>query len=164
MSKPHPHAPTLSAIGPCPTVIKIAGHPGTGSLPSTIAPPDHPPNRNAIVRTNTIKYLHPSIKMKRERTHTKIDKRLRKTRTVYRMNSSFPRRWSISQLKQQQHLFYLFIFKITKQTKPGNMMDKGQYHSIDHIVEEHIQTLHVTLINYNRSTALERLYRHNMIH
>ena len=30
-------------IGPCPTVIKIVGRPGTGSLPSTIAPPDHPP-------------------------------------------------------------------------------------------------------------------------
>ena len=27
---------------PCPTVIKIVGRPGTGSLPSTIAPPDHP--------------------------------------------------------------------------------------------------------------------------
>ena len=26
---------------PCPTVIKIVGRPGTGSLPSTIAPPDH---------------------------------------------------------------------------------------------------------------------------
>ena len=36
-----PPAPTASAIGPCPTVIKIVGRPGTGSLPSTIAPPDH---------------------------------------------------------------------------------------------------------------------------
>ena len=27
---------------PCPTVIQIVGRPGTGSLPSTIAPPDHP--------------------------------------------------------------------------------------------------------------------------
>ena len=42
MSKPPPPAPTVSAIGPCPTVIKIVGRPGTGSLPSTIAPPDHP--------------------------------------------------------------------------------------------------------------------------
>ena len=41
MSKPPPPAPTASAIGPCPTVIKIVGRPGTGSLPSTIAPPDH---------------------------------------------------------------------------------------------------------------------------
>ena len=38
MSKPP--APTASAIGPCPTVIKIVGRPGTGSWPSTIAPPD----------------------------------------------------------------------------------------------------------------------------
>ena len=42
MSKPPPPAPTASALGPCPTVIKIVGRPGTGSLPSTIAPPDHP--------------------------------------------------------------------------------------------------------------------------
>ena len=37
-----PPAPTTSAVGPCPTVIQIVGRPGTGSLPSTIAPPDHP--------------------------------------------------------------------------------------------------------------------------
>ena len=43
MSKPPPAAPTASAIGPCPTVIKIVGRPGTGSLPSTIAPPENPP-------------------------------------------------------------------------------------------------------------------------
>ena len=35
ISKP---APTASAIGPCPTVIKIVGRPGTGSLPSTKKP------------------------------------------------------------------------------------------------------------------------------
>ena len=40
MSKQPPPAPTASAISPCPTVIKIVGRPGTGSLPSTIAPPD----------------------------------------------------------------------------------------------------------------------------
>ena len=51
MSKPPPPAPTASAIGPCPTVIKIVGRPGTGSLPSTIAPPDHhppPPPGNSV--------------------------------------------------------------------------------------------------------------------
>ena len=69
MSKQPPPAPTASTIGPCPTVIqvsrtpqhwkftqhlrttrpphcptviKIVGRPGTGSLPSTIAPPYHP--------------------------------------------------------------------------------------------------------------------------
>ena len=45
MSKQPPPAPTASAVGPCPTVIQIVGRPGTGSLPSTIAPPDHPLNR-----------------------------------------------------------------------------------------------------------------------
>ena len=37
-----PPAPTASTIGPCPTVIQIVGRHGTGSLSSTIAPPDHP--------------------------------------------------------------------------------------------------------------------------
>ena len=37
-----PTTPTTSAVGPCPTVIQIVGRPGTESLPSTIAPPDHP--------------------------------------------------------------------------------------------------------------------------
>ena len=40
---PPPPAPTTSAVGPCPTAIQIVGRPGTVSLPSTIAPPDHPP-------------------------------------------------------------------------------------------------------------------------
>ena len=44
MSKQPPPAPTASAVGPCPTVIQIVGRPSTGSLPSTIAPPDHPHN------------------------------------------------------------------------------------------------------------------------
>ena len=42
MSKQPPPAPTASAVGPCPTVIRVVGRPGTGSLPSTIAPPDTP--------------------------------------------------------------------------------------------------------------------------
>ena len=42
MSKQPPPAPTASAVGPCPTEIQIVGRPGTRSLPSTIAPPDHP--------------------------------------------------------------------------------------------------------------------------
>ena len=29
MSKQPPPAPTASAVGPCPTVIKLVGHPGT---------------------------------------------------------------------------------------------------------------------------------------
>ena len=42
MSKQPQPAPTASAVGPCPTEIQIVGRPGTRSLPSTIAPPDHP--------------------------------------------------------------------------------------------------------------------------
>ena len=45
MSKQPPPAPTASAVGPCPTIIQIVGRPGTGSLSSTIAPPDHPLSR-----------------------------------------------------------------------------------------------------------------------
>ena len=42
ISKPPSPAPIVSAIGPCPSVIKMVERPGTGSLPSTIALPDHP--------------------------------------------------------------------------------------------------------------------------
>ena len=42
MSKQPPPAPTASAVGPCPTTIKIVGRPGTGRLPRAIASPDHP--------------------------------------------------------------------------------------------------------------------------
>ena len=42
MSKQPPPAPTASTVGPCPIIIQIVGRPGTGSLPRTIAPPDHP--------------------------------------------------------------------------------------------------------------------------
>ena len=51
MSKQPPPVPTASAVGSCPTVIQIVGRPGTGRLPSTIAPPDHPcPPRKSVVR------------------------------------------------------------------------------------------------------------------
>ena len=42
LSKQPTPAPTTSAVGPCPSVIQIVGRPGTVSLSSTIAPPDHP--------------------------------------------------------------------------------------------------------------------------
>ena len=42
MSKQPPSAPTAKAVGPCPTLIQTSRSPGTGSLPRTIAPPDHP--------------------------------------------------------------------------------------------------------------------------
>ena len=53
MSKQPPTTPTTSAVGPCPTVIQIVGRPSTGSLPSTIAPPDHP-GKNVHVHANTL--------------------------------------------------------------------------------------------------------------
>ena len=37
-----PIAPTASTVGPCPTIIQFSRTPGTGSVPSTIALPDHP--------------------------------------------------------------------------------------------------------------------------
>ena len=48
MSKQPPPAPTASATGPCPTIIQIVGRPGTGRLPRTIAPPDHPQLRGCL--------------------------------------------------------------------------------------------------------------------
>ena len=41
MSKPSPPAPIASAIGPCPTVFKILGHPAPEVYP---APSHHPTN------------------------------------------------------------------------------------------------------------------------
>ena len=46
MSKQPPPEPTASAVGPCPTLIQNVGRHGTGSLSSTIAPPDHPRYEN----------------------------------------------------------------------------------------------------------------------
>ena len=54
MSKQPPPAPTASTAGPCPTVIQIVGRPGTGSLPNTIVPPDHPhlPRKSVVRKTD----------------------------------------------------------------------------------------------------------------
>ena len=41
VSKQRPPAPTASAVRPCPALIQISRTPGTVSLPSTVAPPDH---------------------------------------------------------------------------------------------------------------------------
>ena len=49
MSNQPPPAPTARAIGPCPTIIKLVG---AGSLPRTIAPPDHPLNSKLITFKN----------------------------------------------------------------------------------------------------------------
>ena len=56
MSKHLPPAPTASAVDPCPTVIQIVGCPGTGSLPSTFAPPDHP-----VIHQYSIQYGHTQV-------------------------------------------------------------------------------------------------------
>ena len=47
-----PPAATASAVGLCPTVIQTVGRPGTGSIPSTIAPPDHPPKLHRKIEHN----------------------------------------------------------------------------------------------------------------
>ena len=58
MSKQPPPALTASAVGPCPTVIQTVGRPGTGSLPSTIAPPDHP-RKNCKRSYGTVTWADP---------------------------------------------------------------------------------------------------------
>ena len=58
MSKQPPTAPTASETGPCPTVIQIVGRPGTGSLPSTIAPPDHPFNDSKLLDYHPFKHIN----------------------------------------------------------------------------------------------------------
>ena len=47
MTKQPPPAPPANAVRPCPTIIQIIGRPGTGSLPRTIAPPDHPLSKSS---------------------------------------------------------------------------------------------------------------------
>ena len=54
MSNQPSQAPTTSEVGPCPTVIQIVGRPGTGSLPSIIAPPNHP----LLLRSAATDYTH----------------------------------------------------------------------------------------------------------
>ena len=61
MSKPPPPPPTASEIGPCPTVIQIVGRPGIGSLPSTIAPPDHPTLPKMVISDLSQKLLIPPL-------------------------------------------------------------------------------------------------------
>ena len=57
LSEQPPPAPTTSAEGPCPTVIQIVGRPSTGSLPSTIAPPDHPPDNVKMLGLQKVIYI-----------------------------------------------------------------------------------------------------------
>ena len=52
MSKQPPTAPTTSAVGPCPTQIQFGRTPGTGGLPSIIAPHDRPPPTHTHKRTH----------------------------------------------------------------------------------------------------------------
>ena len=65
MSKQPPPAPTASAVGPCPTVIQIVGRPGTGSLPSTIAPPDHPQFEVEEAMIKSVKSSSPVLSTRR---------------------------------------------------------------------------------------------------
>ena len=63
MSKQPPPAPTASAVDPCPTIIQIeiVGRPGTGSLPRTFAPPDHPLDLNKKDRLSYAKSVEPDL-------------------------------------------------------------------------------------------------------
>ena len=54
-------------------------------------------NRKAMIRNEYNRNKDPTLNTKGERrTHTKFDKRPRKTRTVNQMNSYFLNRWSFS--------------------------------------------------------------------
>ena len=84
-------APTASAVGPCPTIIKSVGRPGTGSLPSTIAPPDHPNSHTDKHTDKHIKLLYGTVfslflfycLKKTERQYSRLSlSRLRLSRTT----------------------------------------------------------------------------------
>ena len=83
---------------------------------------------------------HPQHQRKR-RTHTKFDLRPRKTRTVIRMNNSFPNRSSFSYPDWKTaatSIFTYFLFQITKQNTTGSIM--GNWYSADHIAKDHMHT------------------------
>ena len=61
ISKQSPPAPTASAVGPCPTVIKIVGRPSIGSLPSTFTPHDHPLSQIYISKSKTLHVKIPRV-------------------------------------------------------------------------------------------------------
>ena len=76
MSKQPPPAPTASAVSPCPTMIQISWTPrhwkftqhhrttppppGTESLPSTFAPPDHPRHQTDSIDCTSVSNHFPS--------------------------------------------------------------------------------------------------------
>ena len=61
MSKQSPPAPTANIVGPCPTTIQIVGRPGTGSLPSTIAPPNLPTHKELDYQVSICSLIPPAI-------------------------------------------------------------------------------------------------------
>ena len=88
MSKQPPPAPTASAVGPCPTVIQIVRRTGTGSLPSTFAPPDHPQEREKEERKNRGELKYPNYP-----TYCKRSRAL----PYYYPNCRTPRHWKFTQ-------------------------------------------------------------------
>ena len=68
MSKPTPPAPTESAIGPCPTIIKIVGRPGEGKIKKMTDEGKKCPNNP--IRTYADAVGHPQLRL----TLTQISK------------------------------------------------------------------------------------------
>ena len=109
---------------------------------------------------NHIPHSIPNTKRER-RTHTKFDKRSRKTRTGTRMNrmtSSFPKQMFIQlpYLKTAAtSMFTYFLFLTTKQNKTGSIM--GNCYSTNHIAEDHIYTdIEAPQQKYRLGTASDR--------
>ena len=93
MSKQPPSAPTASAVGLLKS--KLVGRPGTESLPSTIAPPDHPwprPKRRVFLKRPKLKkgvFFTVVINMIKAKVPTKLQSYKKKTQghahSVYAM-------------------------------------------------------------------------------
>ena len=90
MSKQPPPAPTASAVGPCPTVIQIVGRPGTGSLPSTIAPPDHPQRPFEAIFQSLSGRLPKRGRKRRERIEKSKNVQTTPTRTYCKRSMPLP--------------------------------------------------------------------------
>ena len=117
MSKQPPPAPTASAVGPCPTIIKVVGRPGTGSLPRTIAPPDHP--KNGKKDTQNLTNAH-------ER-HVQLTEWTALSQTGGHSTTVFENGSNI----------YFYLFSILNY-KTGSIM--GDWYSAYHIAKDHIHT------------------------
>ena len=120
MSKPPPPAPAASAKGPCPAAINIVGRPGTGSLPSTIAAPDHPPKRGRKRKERIDESKN--VQTTPTRTYCKCSRPL-----PYRNpNCKMPRHWKFTQHHRTTPTFQSISGHLPKRGRKERKIDESK--------------------------------------